>query len=68
MLFYILIALALLAAGYVVFTLIVGASQMAKTGDDAREKSNSWMWKRVGGQAIAVSLFLAAVWVRRNGG
>lgn len=68
MLFYILLTLAGLAALYVVFTLIVGASQMAKTGEGAREKSNSWMWKRVGGQGIALLLFLAAFYVKRNGG
>lgn len=68
MLFTILISLAGLSALYVVYTLIVGASQMAKTGDGAREKSNAWMWKRVTGQAIALILFIAAFYVRNNGG
>lgn len=68
MLFTILLALAGLAALYVVYTLIVGASTMAKTGDGAREKSNSWMWKRVIGQGVALTLFLAAFYVRGKGG
>lgn len=63
-LFFILAAIAML---YVVYTLAIGASNMAKTGEGAREKSNSWMWKRVGGQGIALVLLLAAFWLRRNG-
>ena len=68
MLFAILLTLAGLSALYVVYTLIVGASQMAKTGDGAREKSNAWMWKRVTGQAVALLLFIAAFYVKRSGG
>ena len=64
----ILFILAGLAMLYVVFTLVVGASNMAKTAEGSREKSNSWMWKRVGGQALALIFLLAAFWVRRNGG
>lgn len=62
--FFILAAAAML---YVVYTLAIGASNMAKTGDGAREKSNSWMWKRVGGQAVALAFLLIGFWLRKNG-
>ncbi|GLQ22069.1 HIG1 domain-containing protein [Algimonas porphyrae] len=64
----ILFILAGLAMLYVVYTLVIGASNMAKTNEGSREKSNSWMWKRVGGQALALGLLLLAFWVRKNGG
>lgn len=63
--FFILAALSML---YVVFTLAVGASNMARTGEGAREKSNDWMWKRVGAQGMALAFLLIAFWLRRNGG
>jgi hypothetical protein len=62
--FFILAAVAML---YVVYTLVIGATNMAKTGGVAREKSNSWMWKRVGGQAMALSFLLIGFWLRNNG-
>lgn len=64
----ILFILAGLAMLYVVYTLLIGASNMAKTSEGSRERSNSWMWKRVGGQAVALGLLLMAFWVRKNGG
>lgn len=66
--FYVLISLAALAMLYVVFTLAIGGSQMARTGKKARERSNSWMWKRVGAQALAIILLFLAFQVRKNGG
>jgi len=66
--FYVLISLAALAMLYVVVTLLVGATQMARTGKGARERSNSWMWKRVGAQAVAIGLLYLAFEIRKNGG
>ncbi|GLQ25042.1 hypothetical protein GCM10007853_29160 [Algimonas ampicilliniresistens] len=66
--FYILIFFAALAMLYVVATLVIGGSQMARTGKGAREKSNSWMWKRVGAQAVALGLLFLAYQIRKNGG
>jgi hypothetical protein len=66
--FYVLITLAALAMLYVVGTLIIGASRMARTGKVAREQSNSWMWKRVGAQAVAIGLLYLAFQIRKNGG
>ena len=66
--FYILIFFAALAILYVVVTLAIGGSQMARTGKDARERSNSWMWKRVGTQAVAIALLYLAFQIRKNGG
>jgi hypothetical protein len=65
--FYVLIGLAALAMLYVVVTLAIGGSQMARTGKNARERSNSWMWKRVGAQAIAIALLYLAFRIRNGG-
>ena len=62
--FFVLGGIAIL---YVVYTLLSGASNMAKTGASAREKSNDWMWKRVGGQAVALAFLLIGFWLRKNG-
>ena len=59
--------LAGIAVLYVVFTLLSGASNMAKTSDGSRQKSNDWMWKRVGGQFVALGLLLLGFWLRSNG-
>lgn len=64
--FYVLIGLAALAMLYVVVTLVTGGSQMARTGKGAREKSNSWMWKRVGAQAVAILLLYLAFRIRNG--
>jgi hypothetical protein len=66
--FYVLISLAALAMLYVVATLVIGGTRMAKTGKAAREQSNSWMWKRVGAQALAIGLLYLAFQIRKNGG
>jgi hypothetical protein len=63
-LFFILAAVSML---YVVYTLVIGASSMARTGDGARLKSNDWMWKRVGGQVMALGFLLIGFWLRKNG-
>lgn len=65
--FYVLISLAALAMIYVVATLIIGGTQMARTGKPAREKSNSWMWKRVGAQAFAIMMLYFAFKIRNGG-
>ena len=64
--FYVLLGLAALAMLYVVVTLVTGGSQMARTGEGARERSNSWMWKRVGAQAIAILLLYLAFRIRNG--
>ncbi|WP_298918912.1 HIG1 domain-containing protein [uncultured Algimonas sp.] len=64
--FYVLIGLAALAMLYVVVTLAIGGSQMARTGQAARERSNSWMWKRVGAQAAAIILLFLAFRIRNG--
>lgn len=64
LMFYVLISLAALAMLYVVGTLIIGGTRMAKTGNQARVQSNSWMWKRVGAQALAIGLLYLAFKVR----
>ena len=51
---------------YVVVTLVSGGVSMAKTGEGAREKSNAWMWKRVGAQGAAL-LFLYLAFKSRGG-
>ena len=66
--FYILLALSGLCMLYVVISLISGGVSMTRTGEGSREKSNSWMWKRVYGQGAALLFFMAAFWVKRNGG
>lgn len=64
--FYVLIGLAALCMLYVVVTLVTGGSQMARTGQDARQRSNSWMWKRVGAQALAIFLLYLAFRIRNG--
>ncbi|MEM7729291.1 MAG: HIG1 domain-containing protein [Pseudomonadota bacterium] len=64
--FYVLIGLAALAMLYVVVTLVTGGSQMARTDDGARQRSNSWMWKRVGAQAVAILLLYFAFRIRNG--
>lgn len=66
--FYVFIGLAALMMLYVVVTLAIGGSQMARTGKGARERSNSWMWKRVFAQAAAIGFLFLAFQVRKNGG
>ncbi|MGJ8559091.1 MAG: HIG1 domain-containing protein [Litorimonas sp.] len=65
--FYVLISLAALAMLYVVVTLVIGGSQMARTGKVAREQSNNWMWKRVGAQAFAIAMLYFAFKIRNGG-
>ena len=60
MLFYILLIAAAIMMLYTVITLVTGGVSMARTGEGARERSNSWMWKRVGAQAVALLLLYLA--------
>ena len=66
MLFYILLFGAAAMMLYVVITLVSGGFSMTRTGEGAREKSNDWMWKRVGAQAIALLLLYLAFRVRNG--
>ena len=66
MLFYILLIAAAIMMLYTVITLVTGGVSMARTGEGARERSNSWMWKRVGAQAVALVLLYLAFKVRNG--
>ncbi len=66
MLFYILLIGAAAMMLYVVVTLVSGGFSMTRTGEGAREKSNDWMWKRVGAQAVALLLLYLAFRVRNG--
>ena len=59
--FFVLAALMML---YVIVTLVSGGVSMAKTGEGAREKSNDWMWKRVGAQGLALLFLFLGMWAR----
>lgn len=64
-LLYILTGLAFL---FVIWTLIMGAVAMRGKTDEAREKSNIWMRRRVIGQAVAIGLLLLMLYVKTKGG
>ena len=64
--FYILLIAAAAMMLYVIVTLISGGVSMVRTGEGARERSNSWMWKRVGAQAVALLLLYLAFKVRNG--
>jgi hypothetical protein len=66
MLFYLLLLGAAAMMLYVVVTLVSGGFTMTRTDDGARERSNDWMWKRVGAQAIALLLLYLAFRVRNG--
>ena len=58
---WILTALAFL---FVLLSLIMGAKHMSGKGEGARELSNTWMRRRVVGQAAAVGLLLLTVYIQ----
>jgi len=49
---------------FVLFSLIMGAKNMGGKTDEARDKSNVWMRRRVMGQAVAVGLLLFTVYIQ----
>ena len=52
---------------FVIFSLIMGAKNMGGKSDDARDRSNIWMRRRVMGQAVAVGLLLLTVYIQTKG-
>jgi len=50
------------AFGFVLLSLIMGAKNMGGKTDEARDKSNIWMRRRVMGQAAAVGMLLLTVY------
>lgn len=61
----ILMAVALLT---VLVTLVLGMINMAKTGEEAREKSNKLMRVRVFAQAGAVGILFLALYLKSQNG
>ena len=53
-----------LAFFFVLLSLIMGAKHMGGKGEGARELSNTWMRRRVVGQAAAVGLLLLTVYIQ----
>lgn len=51
----------------VLFTLVMGMIQLAKNTEEARIKSNQWMWKRIYAQGIAVVVLFVAVAAKSKG-
>ena len=58
---WILTALAFL---FVLLSLVMGAKHMGGKNEGARELSNTWMRRRVVGQAAAVGLLLLTVYMQ----
>lgn len=61
---YILYALTLVAFLFVLFTLVMGAKSMSGKQAGDREKSNTWMRRRVLAQAVAIGLLVLTVYVK----
>ena len=53
-----------LAFFFVLLSLIMGAKHMGGKGEGSRELSNTWMRRRVVGQAAAVGLLLLTVYIQ----
>lgn len=64
---YVLYALTIAAFGFVLLTLVLGATAMGGRDEAAREKSNIWMRRRVVGQAAAIGLLFLTVYVQTRG-
>lgn len=56
-----------LAFVFVLLSLIMGAKHMGGKTDEARAMSNTWMRRRVVGQAAAVGLLLLTVYLQSKG-
>ncbi|WP_017932485.1 HIG1 domain-containing protein [Robiginitomaculum antarcticum] len=52
----------------VLFTLVMGLIQLASNSEEARIKSNQWMWRRIYAQGGAVVIMLIAVWLKTQSG
>lgn len=61
---WILTALAFL---FVLLSLVMGAKNMGGKTEATRELSNTWMRRRVVGQAAAVGLLLLTVYIQQKG-
>ncbi len=57
----------ILAVLTVLFTLVMGMIQLAKNTPEARIKSNTWMWRRIYAQGIAVIVLFIAVAAKSKG-
>ena len=64
---YILNALTIFAFGFVLFTHVMGATNMGGRTNEARAQSNVWMRRRVTGQAAAVGLLMLTVYIKSKG-
>lgn len=51
----------------VLFTLVMGMIQLASNSEEARMKSNTWMWRRIYAQGAAIVIMLIAVWLKSKG-
>lgn len=52
----------------VLYTLIMGMVQLVRLGEEARKKSNKWMWRRIWAQAIAIVVLFFAAYMKAQGG
>ncbi len=64
----ILYALTILAFIWVLATLVLGAITMGQKDEAARERSNTWMARRVTAQAVAIGLLALTWYVKSRGG
>lgn len=55
------------AFAFVLLTLVLGAKNMGGKTEEARMASNTWMRRRVMGQAVAVGLLLLTVYLQTKG-
>ena len=51
----------------VLFTLVMGMIQLASNSEEARQKSNTWMWRRIYAQGGAIVIMMIAVWLKSRG-
>lgn len=65
---YILYALTVLAFIGVVVALVAGGLAMQSKSEDARERSNKWMQRRVMLQALAILMLFITITVRSKTG
>ncbi len=51
----------------VLFTLVMGMVQLASNSEEARQKSNTWMWRRIYAQGGAIVIMMICVWLKSKG-
>ncbi len=51
----------------VLFTLVMGMVQLASNSEEARAKSNTWMWRRIYAQGGAIVIMFICVWLKSKG-